>query len=211
MHIKQVIKTGVLVCLLFFSYTQAQTTQTQNTQAQHLQEATNILNMLSTGGYTVYMRHTHTDRIRGDTDLTDCNKQRLLSEQGREEARAIGTIFPQLDIPIGRLISTEYCRTKETTELAFGDDYEVLARADLFTQLTTLLGTPPAAGTNTFIVAHIGTLQEATGIKTGNDIPFGEGDAIIFKPTAGGGYEIVKFIDVLAWSILLEAKQTLSN
>ena len=204
MHIKQVIKTGVLVCLLFFSYSQA-----QNTNPQHLQEATNILHMLSTGGYTIYVRHTHTERIRGDTDLTDCNKQRLLSEQGRDEARAINTAFTQLDIPIGRLISTEYCRTKETTELAFGDDYEVIARASLYTQLTTLLGTPPATGTNTFIVAHIGTLQEATGIKTGNSIPFGEGDAIIFKPNAGGGYEIAKFIDVQAWSILLEAKNNL--
>jgi len=170
-----------------------------------------ILSLTFANAKNKHVRHTHTDRIRGDTDLTDCNKQRLLSEQGREEARNISESFQQLEFPVGRLISTEYCRTKETTELAFGDDYEIITRADLAAQLTTLLGTPPAAGTNTFIVAHIGTLEGATGIKTGRSTPFGEGDAIIFKPTAGGGYEIAGFIDVLAWPILVEANSMLKS
>lgn len=201
----QLLRTSITVLILALTFAQAQNIPTR------IQQANNILNMLSPGGYTVYVRHTHTDRIRGDTDLTDCNKQRLLSEQGREEARNISEAFQQLDFPIGRLISTEYCRTKETTELAFGNDYEIITRADLFEQLATLLGTPPAAGTNTFIVAHIGTLEGATGIKTGRSTPFGEGDAIIFKPTAGGGYEIAGFIDVLAWPILVDANNRLKT
>ncbi len=197
----------VFIAITTFTCGQAQNIPTR------IQQAQNILHMLSPGGYTVYVRHTHTDRIRGDTDLTDCNKQRLLSERGREEARNIAIAFQALDLPVGRLISTEYCRTKETTELAFSEDYnedyEIITRSDLFAELPTLLGTPPATGTNTFIVAHIGTLEGATGIKTGRNTPFGEGDAIIFKPTVGGGYEIAGFIDVLAWSILVEAKSLL--
>jgi len=201
----RLLKTSLIALILTLTFAQAQNIPTR------IQQATNILNMLSPGGYTVYVRHTHTDRIRGDTDLTDCNKQRLLSEQGREEARNIAEAFQQLEFPVGRLISTEYCRTKETTELAFSDEYEIITRADLFKELTTLLGTPPASGTNTFIVAHIGTLEGATGIKTSRSIPFGEGDAIIFKPIAGGGYEIAGFIDVLAWPILVEAQKRLQS
>jgi len=196
-----------ILAISLTTFGQAQTITTRQ------QQAMNILQMLSPGGYTVYVRHTHTDRIRGDTDLTDCNKQRLLSEQGREEARNIAESFQKLNFPVGRLISTEYCRTKETTELAFSKDadYEIITRADLAAQLSTLLGTPPASGTNTFIVAHIGTLEGATGIKTGRSVPFGEGDAIIFKPTVGGGYEIAGFIDVLAWPILVEANALLQS
>ena len=200
----QLTNISQITLLLVLMFTIGTVGQAQNVPTR-IQQAKNILHMLSTGGYTVYVRHTHTDRIRGDTDLTDCNKQRLLSEQGREEAKNINESFQQLNFPVGRLISTEYCRTKETTELAFHEDYEIISRNDLAAQLTTLLGTPPATGTNTFIVAHIGTLEGATGIKTSRNIPFGEGDSIIFKPTAGGGYEIAGFIDVLAWPILVEA------
>jgi len=123
--------------------------------------------MLSTGGYTVYVRHAHTDQSRQDSDPTDCSRQRLLSGQGIQDASNIGRIFSSsLRFPVGRLISTEYCRTKDTARLAFGNAFglnnevEIIEREDLFVELATLFATPPEYGTNNFIVAHTGVLKK---------------------------------------------------
>lgn len=168
-------------------------------------DATRILNMLQEGGYTVYVRHTHTDRFQTDTDLSDCTKQRNLSDQGRSEARAIGEVFNQLELSVSRLISTQLCRTKETAELAFGEP-EVIARSELFSQLEVLLSTFPAEASNVFIVAHIGMLDGATGLNVGTDIMFNEGDALLFKPLPEAKYEVAGYIALNDWPELLKVK-----
>lgn len=141
-------------------------------------ETAALLNDLQQGGYVLYVRHTHTDRSRGDTDLSSCETQRILSEQGRDEARMINDYWEELDIPVSRLISTEYCRTQQTAELAFGQP-EIINRTELFEQLPSLLASEPESGTNWLIVAHIGTLEGATGLTVGVDVPFNEGDTRI--------------------------------
>ncbi len=212
MQIKSIINSAILFCLLFFSFSLAQSDAEQQATLS-LHEARNIVNMLSAGGYTVYVRHTHTDHSRQDSDPTDCNLQRLLSGQGIQDASNIGRIFSSsLRFPIDRLISTEYCRTKDTARLAFGNAFgtgnevEIIKREDLFTELATLLGTPPAQGNNNFIVAHTGVLKTATGLRLGVDVQFEEGDALVFKPVYGGSYELVASIGLDDWPRLSEAK-----
>lgn len=170
-------------------------------QLAEVENAMALLEMLNEGGYVLYVRHTHTDRSQSDTDLSSCETQRNLSDEGREQARTqIAPYYEELDLPVSRLISTEYCRTLETAQLAFGEP-EIITRTELTETLDVLFATPPEDGTNVIIVAHIGTLQTVTGLT---DAPFAEGDTLIFAPLGDDGYELVGHIALADWEFLAE-------
>ena len=42
-----------------------------------------------------------------------------MSEEGRDQAKKIGNFFKENDVPIFKVFSSEWCRCKETAELAF--------------------------------------------------------------------------------------------
>ena len=152
-----------------------------------------LLAALRQGGFVLYFRHARTDFSQDDTDLSDlsnCATQRNLSSEGRAQARLIGESIANLAIPIGEVLSSELCRTRETAELAFG-------RATLMPDLTSfgtagseaeeqervaalrrLLATPPQPGTNTVLVGHLFNIQAAA------DISLAEGQAAIFRRSA---------------------------
>jgi Histidine phosphatase superfamily (branch 1) len=49
--------------------------------------------------------------------LDDCATQRNLSEQGRADARALGERFRTQRVKVGKIVSSEWCRCKQTAEL----------------------------------------------------------------------------------------------
>lgn len=49
----------------------------------------------------------------------DCATQRNLDERGRAQARAIGAAFRQRGIAVGGVRSSQWCRARDTAELAF--------------------------------------------------------------------------------------------
>lgn len=51
--------------------------------------------------------------------LEDCRTQRNLDEAGRAQARRIGQAFRERGIEVGAVRSSQWCRTRETAELAF--------------------------------------------------------------------------------------------
>lgn len=51
--------------------------------------------------------------------LNDCQTQRNLSDEGRAQAVRIGQFFRQLPVPVEAVWSSEWCRTRETADLAF--------------------------------------------------------------------------------------------
>lgn len=51
--------------------------------------------------------------------IGDCATQRNLDEQGRTQARQIGEAFRSRGIAVGRVFTSQWCRTRETAELAF--------------------------------------------------------------------------------------------
>ncbi|PPD15109.1 MAG: histidine phosphatase family protein [Methylobacterium sp.] len=51
--------------------------------------------------------------------LGDCTTQRNLDEQGRAQARRIGAAFRDRNIAVARVLTSQWCRTRETAELAF--------------------------------------------------------------------------------------------
>ncbi|MFK7802586.1 MAG: hypothetical protein AB8G95_13210 [Anaerolineae bacterium] len=171
------------------------------TETTDPEQLADLLIKLQDGGYVIYVRHTHTDRSRGDDDVSfgQCDQQRILSDRGRNEALFIRNAYKQLNLPVSRLISTQYCRTLETAVLAFGVP-ELVLRSDLSDSLPDYLAAEPEAGTNVMIVAHIGTIRNAIGL----DDTFEEGDSLVYRPVGDGGFDYVGRIGLYDWPILAE-------
>jgi phosphohistidine phosphatase SixA len=51
--------------------------------------------------------------------LNDCSTQRNLDDTGRAQARRIGEQFRRHGVKVGAVLSSQWCRTRETAELAF--------------------------------------------------------------------------------------------
>src|SRR4051794_8735419 len=75
---------------------------------------------LREGGHIILMRHATTTPGVGDPPnfrLNDCATQRLLSDAGRAQARAIGTVLRQRGVNADRVLSSAWCRCVDTAEL----------------------------------------------------------------------------------------------
>jgi virginiamycin B lyase len=143
------------------------------------------------------------------TDLNDCSKQRNLNAVGRRQARAIGREFRRLAIPVGRILASPFCRTRETAILAFGraTPSRALLSADFFgddaaekrqpARMRRLLGQRPRAGTNTVLVSHGFAIDDATGRN------LEEGEAVVVVPGSGRpGFKVVAQVRAGAWARL---------
>ena len=83
----------------------------------------NLINELKQGGKLIFIRHAYAPG-GGDPsnfDINDCNTQRNLSDQGREQANKIGSFFKSNNILIDKVSSSEWCRCKETALIAFNE------------------------------------------------------------------------------------------
>lgn len=54
-----------------------------------------------------------------DMRLGDCTTQRNLDAAGRAQARRIGAAFSSRSIVVGRVLTSQWCRARETAALAF--------------------------------------------------------------------------------------------
>ena len=75
---------------------------------------------LRDGGLLVLLRHARTEPGIGDPPgfrLEDCSTQRNLDAAGREQARAIGARLRAEGVPVGRVLTSRWCRCRETAEL----------------------------------------------------------------------------------------------
>ncbi len=78
---------------------------------------------LKAGGNVLLIRHAATEPGLGDPPnffLGDCKTQRNLSEAGREEARRVGRALKWHAVAVSEVRASQWCRTLETAELAFG-------------------------------------------------------------------------------------------
>ena len=80
-----------------------------------------VLENLKKGGNLIFIRHAYAPG-GGDPDnfdIADCSTQRNLSNSGKEQSKRIGIFFERNQIPIDQVLSSEWCRCKETAEIAF--------------------------------------------------------------------------------------------
>jgi phosphohistidine phosphatase SixA len=78
------------------------------------------LERLRAGGLAFILRHARTEPGTGDPPgfrLDDCSTQRNLSAAGREQARAVGEALRAARVPVGRVLSSRWCRCLETARL----------------------------------------------------------------------------------------------
>jgi phosphohistidine phosphatase SixA len=71
-------------------------------------------------GRVALVRHAATSGGVGDPPgfrLDDCATQRNLTAQGRADARALGERFRRHAIDVGKVLSSQWCRCRETAEL----------------------------------------------------------------------------------------------
>ena len=175
-----------------------------------------LLKNLKNGGYIIYFRHAQTfqdyaDQADPNLDLTDCLTQRKLSPKGIQDARDIGKSFTNKQIPIGKIITSEYCRSWKTANFAFGrfdqkdsrlnflpyDDYSS-DHVDLMRKnVTPILSAIPEKGKNTIIIGHDDIFESATGIY-----PDPQGIAYIIKPLGFGKFQLLANILPSEWAKL---------
>jgi phosphohistidine phosphatase SixA len=81
----------------------------------------NLINQLEDGGKLIFIRHAYApgNGDPADFNLNDCSTQRNLSDDGRKQAQRIGEFFNKNKIEIDKVLSSEWCRCKETAKIAF--------------------------------------------------------------------------------------------
>ena len=80
-----------------------------------------LQNILSNGGKLIFIRHAHAPGS-GDPDnfdISNCAYQRNLNNTGIEQAKDIGKFFLKNHIEINTVLSSEWCRCKQTAKYAF--------------------------------------------------------------------------------------------
>ena len=80
-----------------------------------------LVNQLEDGEKLIFIRHAYAPGS-GDPknfNLNDCSTQRNLNENGRVQAQYIGEFFRTNRIKIDKVLSSEWCRCKETAKIAF--------------------------------------------------------------------------------------------
>ncbi len=80
-----------------------------------------LINQLEEGGKLIFIRHAYAPGS-GDPDnfnLNDCSTQRNLSIDGKRQAQYIGEFFIKNEIKIDKVLSSDWCRCKETAKIVF--------------------------------------------------------------------------------------------
>lgn len=165
-----------------------------------------LLAALRAGGLVVYFRHAATDFGQNDEQMTgyeDCARQRNLTDAGRAEARRIGVAIKRLEIPVGEVLASPFCRTLETARLIFGRAEATAAvrggparpdTADRYAELRKLLSTPTAAGVDLAIVSHGNPFVAVAGLPY-----LAEGEAAVIRPLGAQGFVILARIAKDGW------------
>jgi broad specificity phosphatase PhoE len=151
--------------------------------------------LLRQPGHVVLMRHSDAPGSGGFGDppgfrLEDCPTQRNLSDEGRAHARRTGEAFRKNRVAFDRVLTSPWCRCKETALLAMGRE------AEPFAALSNLVGRSEHreaqvkaieaylvgldGNTRALFVTHGIVINALTGIQPAS------GEMVIVKPGPGG-------------------------
>ena len=160
------------------------------------QTASMLIDALKKGQHIIYMRHGLTDpgavqRDASGIDFESCEGQRNLSKEGHSQVEGIGVAIRILEIPIGDVWSSPYCRTKDTAQAVFGRyivDENLRFSFALRSSESEILGqylhdsmlASDQGKGNTVYVGHTSNLRDALNVW-----PKPEGAMAIFKKEGG--------------------------
>ena len=178
-------------------------------QTTALLEGNALVEALRRGGYVLYLRHAATDFGQNDeamTDYANCAQQRNLTDGGRDDARAIGVAIKRLRIPVGPILASPFCRTRESAVLVFGAPTVsnavrggpgTDADGQRYAELRKLLSTPVATGSNLAIASHGNPFRAVAGTPY-----LQEGEMAVIEPRGNGEFRIVARITKSDWASL---------
>jgi len=170
-----------------------------------------VINMLKNGGYILYFRHEltqgnkdqyKTDNVARPEDVaewsyTDCSLQRNLSLEGRRRAERVGNAIENINIPIGDVYSSPFCRCDMHTEIAFGEHETThdlnSTRENIGERVREMLSKPPSDGVNRAYVAHKLSSMDISVELTGGE-ELNEGECVIIDPTKEISKSAIRFI-----------------
>lgn len=155
-----------------------------------------LWDLLGAGGQVVLLRHATTTPGVGDPPgfrVEECASQRNLSEAGRDEARRLGAAFRARNIPVGRVLSSRFCRCLETAQLAFGraephpplDNliHDRSREPERAAAIRSIASEPPRTG-NVILVTHGINIAAAVGIQPA------QGEMVVITPRGKGAFEV---------------------
>ena len=82
-----------------------------------------LINLLKDGNKLIFIRHAYAPGS-GDPfnfDLDNCSTQRNLNQEGINQSKKIGQLFSKNKVQIDKVLSSEWCRCKDTAEFAFNE------------------------------------------------------------------------------------------
>ena len=158
---------------------------------------------LADGGKVVMMRHTQSEEATPEVSMHrsaegDCSQEQNLSEDGRDQARALGARFEEHGVAVDTVLSSEFCRARQTAELAFGG-YEAWTPLNLVESLP--------AGESEWLMEDVrermgdfdgdGVLVLVSHRSNINTITFEQtepGDMVVAEPDEFGGFNVLGLI-----------------
>jgi len=158
---------------------------------------------LADGGKVVMIRHTQSEEATPEVSMhlspeRDCAEEQNLSEEGREQARALGERFQEQGVTVDAVMSSEFCRARQTAELAFGD-YEAWTPLNLIESLP--------AGETEWLMEDVrerigefdgdGVLVLVSHRSNINTITFRQtepGDMVVTEPEGFGAFDVLGMI-----------------
>jgi hypothetical protein len=163
-----------------------------------------LLRALREGGLVIYFRHTTTDFSKTDVamrDYEDCANQRLLSDQGRDDARAIGRRIAQLKLPIGVVKASPMCRTMEHAKLMLGlatptSTMRERTEGGEYLGLKRLLSLHVPPGIHRWMVGHGTPFRQVAGPPH-----LAEGEAAVIRPL-GDSWVVLARLTPADWATL---------
>jgi phosphohistidine phosphatase SixA len=156
-----------------------------------------VWNELRAGGLIVMLRHAHAPGT-GDPPgfrVDDCATQRNLSAEGRAQAAALGAAFRERGIPVGRVLSSRWCRGLDTARLAFGTAEIEPALDSLYgrrdqaeaqnASTRAIMRAWASTDKNLVMVTHNANIAALTGLSPA------DAEAIVVRPAPNDRIEIV--------------------
>lgn len=157
---------------------------------------------LKDGGKVVMMRHATVDQSIGESFVLDesCFTEKNLNEFGEQQAKAIAQVLSENHIKVGQVLTSPYCRTKDTAKLAFGR-FEISPLLHLvrtipvekgaanLEQVRKLLSDYQGVD-NLFMVSHRPNIADITNIR------LQPAQMIVFEPLGDGLFDVLGVLEV---------------
>lgn len=176
-----------------------------------------VLRPLQKGGYVLVFRHAAAD-VGSDRTGTaesdwwkscDSKQARQLNDQGKKDAMDIGKAFKNVQIPVGKLFTSEYCRCYTTANLmdlgmaaqqSKELTYYVYEEAKRYENTMKLVDSQTIEAKNIVMVGHTGFTGSLPAPSPLSSLNWG--DAAVFQLVAGQQARYVATIKVAEWTEL---------